>query len=334
MNELIPAWDWQTVVVAPWTTDLPIYGWIVLMGFFVCAACGLAGNYLILRRMALVGDAISHSVLPGLAIGFLVANAWSVGGGADDASASSHGFSYGLAVFIGSLVAGIVTTMLIEIIHKRTRIKQDAAIGITFSTLFALGVVLISVYADKVDLDADCVLHGEIAFVSIQPFTSLAGHEIAPDPVVRMGMVALLTLGLVLLFYKELLVSSFDPGLASSMGINATCVHYALMCWLSVIVISAFEAVGAILVIARSNGFVADHPVSQSHDVIHPACRVEYRCGRAPGHLVEQFHCWLHGGGWFGVIRIGLGIQSISGFAQTMVASPQNPSAGRSSNRT
>ncbi|XOV72432.1 MAG: metal ABC transporter permease [Verrucomicrobiota bacterium] len=250
MNELIPAWDWQTVVVAPWTTDLPIYGWIVLMGFFVCAACGLAGNYLILRRMALVGDAISHSVLPGLAIGFLVANAWSVGGGADDASASSHGFSYGLAVFIGSLVAGIVTTMLIEIIHKRTRIKQDAAIGITFSTLFALGVVLISVYADKVDLDADCVLHGEIAFVSIQPFTSLAGHEIAPDPVVRMGMVALLTLGLVLLFYKELLVSSFDPGLASSMGINATCVHYALMCWLSVIVISAFEAVGAILVIA------------------------------------------------------------------------------------
>ena len=253
MNELIPAWDWQTVLVAPWTTDLPIYGWIVLMGFFVCAACGLAGNYLILRRMALVGDAISHSVLPGLAIGFLVANAWSGGGGADDAGAavtSSHGFSYGLGVFIGSLVAGIVTTLLIEIIHKRTRIKQDAAIGITFSTLFALGVVLISVYADKVDLDADCVLHGEIAFVSIQPFTSVAGHDIAPAPVVRMGVVALLTLGLIVLFYKELLVSSFDPGLASSMGINATCVHYMLMCWLSVIVISAFEAVGAILVIA------------------------------------------------------------------------------------
>jgi len=253
MSELIPAWDWQNVVVAPWTTDFPIYGWIVLMGFFVCAACGLAGNYLILRRMALVGDAISHSVLPGLAIGFLVANAWTVGGGADDAGAaggSSHGFSYGLAVFVGSLVAGIVTTLLIEIIHKRTRIKQDAAIGITFSTLFALGVVLISVYADKVDLDADCVLHGEIAFVSIQPFLSFAGHEIAPAPVVRMGIVALLTLGWIVLFYKELLVSSFDPGLASSMGIHATFVHYALMCWLSVIVISAFEAVGAILVIA------------------------------------------------------------------------------------
>lgn len=255
MNELIPAFDWQTVIIAPWTTDFLIYGWILLMGFFVCAACGLAGNYLILRRMALVGDAISHSVLPGLAIGFLVANAWSTRGGTDDAiattsNASSHGLTYGLAIFIGSLVAGIVTTLLIEIIHKRTRIKQDAAIGITFSTLFALGVVLISVYADKVDLDADCVLHGEIAFVSIEPYISLAGHDIAPVPVIRMGLVALLTLGFIMVFYKELLVSSFDPGLASSMGINVTCVHYALMCWLSVIVISAFEAVGAILVIA------------------------------------------------------------------------------------
>ena len=203
MNELIPAFDWQTVVIAPWTTDFLIYGWILLMGFFVCAACGLAGNYLILRRMALVGDAISHSVLPGLAIGFLVANAWTMRGAADAPATgtdpSSHGLTYGLAIFIGSLVAGIVTTLLIEIIHKRTRIKQDAAIGITFSTLFALGVVLISVYADKVDLDADCVLHGEIAFVSIEPFLSLAGREIAPVPVVRMGLVALLTLGLILI---------------------------------------------------------------------------------------------------------------------------------------
>ncbi len=255
MSELIPVWDWQAIFVAPWTTDFPIYGWIFLMGFLVCAACGLAGNYLILRRMALVGDAISHSVLPGLAIAFLAANAWashhaSPESGALGADGAGHGISYGFSIFMGALIAGVLTTLIIEMIHTRTRIKQDAAIGITFSTLFAFGVVLISVYADKVDLDADCVLHGEIAFVSIQPFIQIGGHEVAPAPVIRMGMVTLLTLGLIVIFYKELLVSSFDPGLASSMGINATFVHYALMCWLSVIVVSAFEAVGAILVIA------------------------------------------------------------------------------------
>ena len=255
MSEMIPALDWQAIFVAPWTTDFPIYGWIFLMGFLVCAACGLAGNYLILRRMALVGDAISHSVLPGLAIAFLAANAWTNhqadGKGIDLAAESSgHGISYGFAIFMGALIAGVLTTLIIEIIHTRTRIKQDAAIGITFSTLFAFGVVLISVYADKVDLDADCVLHGEIAFVSIQPFFKIGTYQLAPSPVIRMGLVTFLTLGLMVVFYKELLVSSFDPGLASSMGINATFVHYALMCWLSVIVVSAFEAVGAILVIA------------------------------------------------------------------------------------
>jgi manganese/zinc/iron transport system permease protein len=164
--------------------------------------------------------------------------------------ATGHGISYGFAIFIGALIAGVLTTLIIEIIHTRTRIKQDAAIGITFSTLFAFGVVLISVFADKVDLDADCVLHGEIAFVSIQPFFKIGAYELAPAPVIRMGLVTFLTFGLLVVFYKELLVSSFDPGLASSMGINATFVHYALMCWLSVIVVSAFEAVGAILVIA------------------------------------------------------------------------------------
>ncbi|MDA7618095.1 MAG: metal ABC transporter permease [Verrucomicrobiota bacterium] len=255
MRALIPTWDWHTIFVAPWTTDFAIYGWIFLMGFLVCAACGLAGNYLILRRMALVGDAISHSVLPGLAIAFLAANAWRTGMAAEvngmvDTGGQEPGMIHGFAMFTGAMVAGVVTTLMIEIIHKHTRIKQDAAIGITFSTLFALGVVLISVYADKVDLDADCVLHGEIAFVSIQPFFSLSGVEIAPASVVLMGLVAILTLGLIVVFYKELLVSSFDPGLASSMGIHAGFVHYALMCWLSVIVVSAFEAVGAILVIA------------------------------------------------------------------------------------
>jgi manganese/zinc/iron transport system permease protein len=233
MSEIVPAFDFHRVFVEPWTLGAASYVWIAAMGFLVATACGLVGNYLILRRMALVGDAISHSVLPGLAIAFLLSN--------------SRG---SLAMFAGALIAGILTTVLIELIHKKSRVKQDAAIGIAFSTLFAIGVILVSVYADKVDLDQECVLYGEIAFVPLEPFATVAGWDIAPEPVARMAVVTVVVIVLIGFFYKELLVSSFDPGLAASLGINAAVMHYALMSMLSVVVVSAFESVGAILVIA------------------------------------------------------------------------------------
>lgn len=233
MSDLIRPFDFHRVFVAPWTTDLPSYGWIMLMGFLVTLACGLIGNYLILRRMALVGDAISHSVLPGIAIAFLLAKS-----------------RQSLVMFVGALIAGILTTLAIETIHSRSRIKQDSAIGITFSTLFAIGVILISLYAGRVDLDADCVLYGEIGFVSLEPFFEIAGFAVAPESVAIMAAVAVIAVTLIFLFYKELLVSSFDPGLAASLGINPRLIHYSLMCALSVVVVSAFQAVGAILVIA------------------------------------------------------------------------------------
>ena len=257
MNDFIPAFEWQRVMVEPWAENLPTTFWIVLMGFLITAACGLIGNYLILRRMALVGDAISHSVLPGLAIAFLLAHSLST-----------------LPMFLGALGAGIVTTVMIELIHKKTRVKQDSAIGITFSTLFAIGVIIISFgQSDAVHLDAECVLYGEIAFVPLDLVQTELGPvalsvvekipglnsemflngnllTIAPPSVIRMAVVAAITLLLIVVFYKELLVTSFDSGLSSSLGINSTVVHYALMGMLSVIIVSAFEAVGAILVIA------------------------------------------------------------------------------------
>ena len=257
MNDFIPAFEWQRVMVEPWVENLPTTFWIVLMGFLITATCGLIGNYLILRRMALVGDAISHSVLPGLAIAFLLAHSLST-----------------LPMFLGALGAGIVTTVMIELIHKKTRVKQDSAIGITFSTLFAIGVILISFgQTDAVHLDAECVLYGEIGFVPLVLVQTELGPgalsvvekipglnsemflegnllTIAPPSVIRMAIVTGMTLLLILVFYKELLVTSFDSGLSSSLGINSTVVHYALMGMLSVIIVSAFEAVGAILVIA------------------------------------------------------------------------------------
>ncbi len=233
MNELIPAFSFQRVFVEPWTQPGGGFIWIALMGFFVTAACGLVGNYLILRRMALVGDAISHSVLPGIVIAFLLAK-----------SRNS------MAMFVGALAAGGLTTVIIETIHKRSRVKQDAAIGIAFTSLFALGVILISLFASKVDLDQECVLYGEIAFVPLEEIVRIGGLGLGPLPVVRMAAVTLVVALLVILFYKELLVSSFDPALAVSLGINSSLVHYGLMAMLSVVVVSAFEAVGAILVVA------------------------------------------------------------------------------------
>ena len=257
MTDFIPAFEWQRVMVEPWTENLSTTFWIVLMGFLVTAACGMIGNYLILRRMALVGDAISHSVLPGLAIAFLLMHSLKT-----------------VPMFIGALVAGILTTVLIELIHKKSRVKQDSAIGITFSTLFAIGVILISFgQMEAVHLDAECVLYGEIAFVPLDLVQTQLGPgalsvvekipglnsemflngnllTIPPPSVIRMAVVTGITLLLILVFYKELLVTSFDSGLSSSLGINSTVVHYTLMGMLSVIIVSAFEAVGAILVIA------------------------------------------------------------------------------------
>jgi len=233
MSDLIPAFDAHRVFVAPWTEDLALFGWVGLMGFLVAAACGLVGNYLMLRRLALMGDAISHSVLPGLVLAFLVSGSRGTG-----------------PMFAGALAAGVATTLIIGFIHSRTRVKPDAAIGIAFSTLFAIGVILTVNFAGQIDLDADCVLYGEIVFVPLEPMVHVGSVLLGPESVVRMGGVLAGVVVLILVFFKELLVSSFDPGLARSLGMNPTWMHHGLMSVLSLVVVSAFEAVGAILVIA------------------------------------------------------------------------------------
>ncbi len=234
MNELVPVFDFQRVFITPWTTDFQGNIWVVLMGFFAVTACGLVGQYLVLRRMALVGDAISHSVLPGIVIAFLLLKSRSSG-----------------AMFLGALFAAVLTTVLIEFIQKKSRVKQDAAIGIVFTSLFAVGVIMVSLFTSQIDLDLDCVLHGEIINVPLElPFVKMGGIVLGPSSVVRMAVVSVITAVLVLVFYRQLLVSSFDPGLAGSLGVNASVVHYALMGWLSVVVVSCFDSVGAILVVA------------------------------------------------------------------------------------
>jgi manganese/zinc/iron transport system permease protein len=229
----VPPWDWHRVVVEPYSTHLATYGWVLVMAVFVAVACALVGDFLVVRRLALVGDAISHAVLPGIAIAFLV-----------------MGSRHSSVMFAGALAAGVLTVVLIEFISERSQIKQDAAIGITFSTLFAIGVILITAYAHNIDLDADCVLYGEIGLVSLHPETVTMGGLGVPLPVVQMGVVAGLTAILAIIFWKELVLSAFDAGLAAALGFPPRRIHYATMAWLSLVVVSAFQSVGAILVIA------------------------------------------------------------------------------------
>ena len=235
MNNLIPSFEWHRVIVQPWAADFPITFWIVLMGFFVTAACGLVGNFLLLRRMALVGDAISHSILPGLVVAFIIfksATTW--------------------VAFTGALAAGILTVLIIEFIHRQSRVKPDAAICIAFTTLFAIGVVLMSMLegTGSFHIDADCVLYGEIAFVPLEPPVVWNGYELGPPSALRMALVLIAVAVAITVFYKELLVTSFDSGLAKSLGMRTGIWHYGLMGALALVIVSAFESVGAILAVA------------------------------------------------------------------------------------
>lgn len=230
---LLPEFGFHRVFVEPWTTGIGSHGMMALVTFLVGATCGLVGNFLILRRMALMGDAISHSVLPGIAAAFLLTGSRGIG-----------------SMVLGAFVAAFATHLLVEVISRHSRVRPDAAIGIAFSTLFALGVVLVAVFADRVDLDQDCVLNGQLPMIPLEPAVHLGSLSLGPPPLVRLGILLASSVALLLAFYKELLVTSFDPGLAACLGIRVGAIHHGLMVWLALAVVASFEAVGAILVIA------------------------------------------------------------------------------------
>jgi manganese/zinc/iron transport system permease protein len=207
--------------------------WFMLMCFFTALGCSQVGTFLVMRRMSLVGDAISHSVLPGIVVAFLVV------GSLDSPW-----------LLVGAGVSGVLATLLIELIHYRSRVKQDAATGIAFTSLFALGVLLMSLYAQRVDLDPDCVLFGQVEHLpTYYPRVSLFGWEF-PQPIATMAVVGVASTLIVAVLYRILLVSSFDPNLAASYRYRPAIVQLVLMTLTSFVVVAAFQAVGAILVIA------------------------------------------------------------------------------------
>lgn len=205
---------------------------ILLVGSCVAASCALVGTFLVLRKMALLGDAISHAVLPGIVIAFLLSG---------DRSA--------LPMMIGAAALGVLTVFLVEMGTRTKRLQEDASIGVVFPALFSIGVLLIARYAGQVDLDLDCVLYGEIAYTPWD-LIFVGERSLGPRALWINGIVLLLDVVFVLLLYKELKVTTFDPALSAALGISPILIHYLLMGMLSVTIVGAFESVGAILVVA------------------------------------------------------------------------------------
>jgi len=206
--------------------------WIILTGALVAVSAGLLGCFLVLRRMSMIGDAISHAVLPGIVIAFLIS-----------------GNREPLTILIGASVLGLVTTFIIEYLNKKAKVQGDAAIGVTYTFLFAIGVILLSLFAGQVDIDQDCVLYGEIAYVPIDTLITESGINMGPRPVYLLGALLIIIVLFIVLFFKQLSLTAFDPGFASAIGISTVLWHYLLMGLVSITTVVSFESVGAILII-------------------------------------------------------------------------------------
>lgn len=205
---------------------------IQLIASLVAIACAIPGVFLVLRKMALISDAISHAILPGIVLGFFI----------------THDLNSPLLIILAGFT-GVLTVFLVEYIQKTGLVKEDTAIGLVFPALFSIGVILIAQNANDVHLDTDAVLLGELAFA---PFDRLIinGQDFGAKSLWVVGSICLLNLILLFSFYKELKLSTFDVGLASSLGFSPVVIHYGLMSVASITTVGSFDSVGAVLVVA------------------------------------------------------------------------------------
>ncbi|TWU22847.1 Manganese transport system membrane protein MntB [Bythopirellula polymerisocia] len=200
----------------------------MLTGITVNAACALVGCFLILRKMSMMGDALSHAVLPGLVVAFVLTGSRSM-----------------VPMFVGAVIAGLLTTFMTQTLHQYLRVPSDASMGIVFTAMFAVGVVLVKQFTEGLHFDIGCVYEGALEYV---PF----GERVAglPRQLFTSLVVLLLNFAVLIMLWKELKLSAFDPALATTMGFSATKMHYLLMVLVSVTTVASFEAVGSILVVA------------------------------------------------------------------------------------
>jgi manganese/zinc/iron transport system permease protein len=208
-----------------------MHGWAIATAAMVSAGCAVVGTLLVVRRMSLLGDAISHAVLPGIAVAVL-----------------AGGRPGGPLVLLGAVAAALVTVGLTQVLRSEGGLAEDSSAGVVFTTLFAAGVVLITAAASRIDLDPSCVLYGILELVPFDTI-SIAGLEM-PRAFVTAGLVfATILLGCVLT-WKEQLFAAFDPDAARAAGMPVTATTIGLLAAAALATVASFEAVGAILVVA------------------------------------------------------------------------------------
>lgn len=181
----------------------------------------------------MIGDAISHAVLPGIVIAYI--------------------FTHSLDSFpmiIGAASIGLLATFLIELVHRSGKVQADASIGLIFTFLFSLGVILISSWTKHIDLDADCVLHGEIAMVPFELWMTESGMSLGPVAIWKLSLLFLIVSAIIYFGYRPLKLTTFDPQYAAAIGVSTAFWHYLLMGAVSLATVLSFESVGAILVVA------------------------------------------------------------------------------------
>ncbi len=205
---------------------------IQLIAALVAISCAIPGVFLVLRKMAMISDAISHAILPGIVDGFLL----------------TKSINSPLLILLAA-ITGVLTVVIVELIGKTNLVKEDAAIGLVFPMLFSIGVILISRNVGNIHIDTDTVLLGELAFA---PFdrVMVAGIDLGPKGAWVMGAILLLNIAFVSVFFKELKLTTFDAGLAASLGFYPAVLHYSMMGIVSITTVGAFDSVGAILVVA------------------------------------------------------------------------------------
>jgi len=205
---------------------------VMIIVVLAALSCALVGNFLVLRKLSLMGDAISHAVLFGIVMAFFIA-----------------GTLHSIWFFILSVIFAVFLGFIVQWIVDRVSLSRESIIGVVFTFFFALGVLLIVQFAGNIHLDTHAVLFGSVEF-SVFERIILFGIDVGPKAMWTLGVVLLVNMLLVKLFYKELKMTTFDPNFANSVGISPKLMHYLVMFLTSLTVVTAFEAVGAILVVA------------------------------------------------------------------------------------
>ncbi|PIR55482.1 metal ABC transporter permease [Candidatus Peregrinibacteria bacterium CG10_big_fil_rev_8_21_14_0_10_36_19] len=205
---------------------------VMIIVILATLTCALIGNFLVLRKLSLMGDAISHAVLFGIVMAFFIV-----------------GTLHSIWFFILSVLFAVFLGFIVQWIVERVSISRESIIGVVFTFFFALGVLLIVQFAGNIHLDTHAVLFGSVEFSVFERFVFLS-FDLGPKSMWTLGAVFLLNIFLIKLFYKELKITTFDPNFATSVGISPKLIHYLVMFLTSITVVTAFEAVGAILVVA------------------------------------------------------------------------------------